>query len=129
MQCHFGADPFERLHLEVGIAHPVFDGSEWMLNRFTPCAHHLWMLVEPPLGILKNMFVLPAGNPALLARGAAMLDGAVPAGIGPVAAQGQSLFLVREVVDQALAGRAQIDIVCNHIDKVLLSKPALGLDA
>ena len=76
VQRHFGGDPFQGLHLEVGIAHPVFDRSERMLNRFTPCAHHLGMLVEPLLDILKNMFVLPAGNPAFLARGALILDGA-----------------------------------------------------
>ncbi len=73
--------------------------------------------------------MLPAANPAFLARGALILDGAVLADIGPVAAQGQSLFLVCVVVDQALASWAKIDIVCGHIDKVLLSKPALGLAA
>ena len=34
VQGHFGADPFERLHLEVCSAHPVFDGPEWMLDGF-----------------------------------------------------------------------------------------------
>ena len=46
------------------------------------------MLVEPLLDGLENMLVLPTGDPALLARGAAILDGASPADIGPVAAQG-----------------------------------------
>ena len=32
VQRHFGGDPFQRLHLEVCIAHPVFDGAEGMLN-------------------------------------------------------------------------------------------------
>ncbi len=41
VQGHFGADPFERLHLEVGIAHPVFDSPEWMLDGFAPLAHLL----------------------------------------------------------------------------------------
>ncbi len=41
------------------------------------------MFVEPLLGDLKNMVVLPASDPALLARGAAIRDGAVLAGIGP----------------------------------------------
>ncbi len=65
-----------------------------MLDGFAPLAHLFRMLVEPLLDGLENMFVLPAGNPALLARGALILDGAPLAGSGPVAAQGQSLFLV-----------------------------------
>ena len=39
------------------------------------------MLVEPLPDGLENMFVLPAGDPALPARGAAMLDGACLAGV------------------------------------------------
>ncbi len=66
------------------------------------------MLVEPPLDGLEDVFVLPAGNPALLARGAVHLDGAVLAGSGPVAAQGQPVLLVREALDQALTGREKI---------------------
>ncbi len=43
------------------------------------------VFVEPPLDNLKNMFVLPTGNPALLARGALIFDGADMAGGRPVA--------------------------------------------
>ncbi len=64
MQGHFGADPLQRLHLEVGGAHPGLDGAEGMLDRLAP------------LDRLEDMFVLPAGNPALLARGALTLDSA-----------------------------------------------------
>jgi len=129
MQRHLGADPFQRLHLEVRIAHPVFDRAERMLNGFAPLAHLLWMLVKPLLDGLKNMLVLPAGNPAFLARGTLILDDAALTDIGPVAAQDQSVFLVCEMVDQALTGRANIDILISQIDKVLFSEPALGLDA
>ncbi len=124
VQGHFSADPFERLHLEVGSAHPVFDGPEWMLDGFAPLAHLLRMRVEPPLDGFEEGFVFPAGDPALLARGAAILDRAGLAGIGPGAAQGQPLFLVCEVVDQALTGRAPIDILIGQVDEVLLAKPA-----
>ena len=65
VQGHLDADPFQRLHLEVCIAHPVFDGPEWMLDGFAPLAHLLWMLVEPPLDGLEDGFMLPAGDPAL----------------------------------------------------------------
>ncbi len=70
---HFGADPFQRPHLEVCSAHPVFDGPEGMLDGFAPLAHLLRMLVEPLLDGLKDMLVFPAGDPALLARRAVQL--------------------------------------------------------
>ncbi len=54
VQCHLGADLLQRLHLEVGIAHPVFDGPERMLDGFAPLAHLLRMLVEPLLDGLKD---------------------------------------------------------------------------
>ncbi len=66
VQGHFGAHPFERLRLEVCITHPVFDCPEWMLDRFAPLAHLLRVLVRPPLNGLDDMFVFPAGNPALI---------------------------------------------------------------
>ena len=99
VQRHFGPDPFQRLHLEVRIAHPGLDGSERMLDRLAPLAHLLRMFVEPPLDGLKNLFVLPARDPMLLACGALVLDGAVLADIGPVTAQGPPLFHVRVMID------------------------------
>jgi len=57
------------------------------------------------------------------------LDRAAPAGVGPVAAQGQSVLLVRVVVDQTFPSGAQIDIVRGQIAKVLFDKLALGLVA
>ncbi len=62
MQGHFGGDPFQRLHLEMGIAHPTLDRAERMLNRFTPLAHLLWMFIEPLLDIVENMLMFPAGR-------------------------------------------------------------------
>ena len=85
VQGHLGADPFQGLHLEVAIAHPVFDGAERMLDGFPSLAHGLRMLVEPLLDVFKDVFMFPAGDPALLARGTAILDRACPAGRGPVA--------------------------------------------
>ena len=129
VQGHFGADLLQRLGLEVGIAHPVFYGPERMLDGFAALTHLLRMLVEPPLDRLKNGFVLPAGDPTLLARGAVQLDGAGLAGVGPVTAQGNPVLLVREVVDQTVPGRAEIDIFVGQVAEVLFGKPALGLVA
>ncbi len=47
-----------------------------MLDRFPALAHFLRVLVEPRLNVFKKMFVLPAGNAALLGRGALIPDGA-----------------------------------------------------
>ena len=105
VQGHFRADPFQGLHLEVRRSHPVFDGAERMLDGFTPLLHLLWVLVEPPLNVFKNVFVFPAGDPALLGRGAAILDGTGPACRGPVAPQAQPPLLVGIVVDKAFAAR------------------------
>src|SRR5947209_411296 len=43
------------------------------------------MFVEPALHCLKNVLVLPSGDPSLLAGGAVEFDGATPAGVCPVA--------------------------------------------
>ena len=58
MQRHFGADPFQGFHLEVGVSHPAFNGSERMLNCLTALAHFLRMFVETLLDSLENMFML-----------------------------------------------------------------------
>ena len=73
VQGHFGADPFQRLHLEVGMAHPGFDGPERMLNGLAALAHFLRVLVEPSLDGLENMFMLPAFDPALFTGRAVLL--------------------------------------------------------
>ena len=68
------------------------------------------MLVESALHGFENMLVLPTRDPSLLARSAVTFDGAVLAGIGPVAAQDQSIFLVGVVVGEPFTGGADIDI-------------------
>ena len=70
---HFGADLLERLHLEVGVAHPELDGAEPMLNGLAPLAHLLRMLFEPLLDGLENILVFPAGDPAPGGRSATSL--------------------------------------------------------
>jgi hypothetical protein len=55
-----------------------------ILGRFS--GRFLRTLLEPTLHRFKNVLVLPAGDPPFLAGGATVLDGAVPAGIGPIAA-------------------------------------------
>src|SRR3546814_6354378 len=61
------------------------------------------------------MLMFPTRNASLDARGAAMLDRANPAGVGPVAPQRPSLFLVRKVVLEALSGRAAVDLFIRQV--------------
>ena len=105
MQRHLGGNPWQRLHQEVSCSHPGLDRAERMLNRLAALTHPLRMLVEPTLHCLEYIFMLPSGDPPLLGGGADMLDGAALAGVGPVAAQDQSIFFVRVVIGEPFAGR------------------------
>ncbi len=58
-----------------------------------------------------------------------MLDGAGLAKIGPVAPQGQPPFLARETIDQALAGRTDVNVLLSEVAEVRFAEPALGLGA
>ncbi len=93
-QRHLGAHVLQPFHQEMGRPHPRLDRAKGVLDRLAALAHGLRVLVEPSLDGLKDVFVLPAGDPAFLARSATVLDGAVLAGVGPVAAQGQTVLLV-----------------------------------
>ncbi len=95
VQGHFGADPFQRLHLELGIDHPELDCAKGVFDGFSKLSHLFMVIVEASLDGLEKVFVFPAGDPALLARGALIFDGAALAGSGPVAAQDQPVLLVR----------------------------------
>src|SRR5262249_56960087 len=86
-----------------------------------PLALLLGMLVQPTLHRLNNVLMLPSGDPPLLAGCAAVFDGAVLAGVGPVAAQDQSMFLVCVVVGELLAGRTNVDILPSPVTQALLS--------
>ena len=127
MQRHFGGDHWQRLHQEVGCAHPGLDRAERVLDRLAPLAHLLWMFVEPALHRLENMLMVPSGDQSFLAGGAAMLDGATLTGGGPVAAQDQAFVLSREGVGEPLAGRTNVNILRRHVAEVLLAEAPLRL--
>ena len=76
VQSHFGADPFQSSHLEVGRPHPRLDGPERMLDGVEADVHSLRGLVEPLLdrlaqGELPNPFSSAATRtPTLLSTSA-----------------------------------------------------------
>ena len=57
----------------------------FLLAGLATGANLLWVLIKPSFDGLENVFMLPARNPPFLARRAAMFEGAVLAGIAPVA--------------------------------------------
>src|SRR5471030_447788 len=98
-----------------------------MLDRLATLAHFLRMLVEPALNSFKNVLMVPSRDPSLLGGRAAMLDSAALAGVGPVAAQRQSVFLGRVVVSELLTGRTKVNVLASHIAEVLLAEASFCL--
>jgi hypothetical protein len=74
-------------HQEVGRPHPHLQCTEGMFGRLATLAHGLRVLVEALLYGLQYMLMLPAGDPSLLASGAALFNSATLTGVGPIAAQ------------------------------------------
>jgi hypothetical protein len=60
VQRHFGADVFERFHLEVRRSHPRLYRAEGVLDSLAAQAHLVRVPVEPRLHSLKDGFVLPS---------------------------------------------------------------------
>jgi hypothetical protein len=108
-------------------AHPGLDRAERMLDRLAPLAHLLRMLVEPALYCLENMLMLPTADPTLLARGAAVLDGAALANIGRVAVQNQSIFLGCEGLGEPFTGRTNVNVLLHEVAEVLLAEAPFRL--
>ena len=82
---HLRADVLQPLHQEVGRTHPHLDRAEGVLDGFSALTHRLWVLIEPPLNRFQDIFVLPATDPAFLARGTTIFQRAPAAEVGPVA--------------------------------------------
>jgi hypothetical protein len=91
------------------------DRAERVLHRLAPLMHLFGMLVDTMLDRLKNVLVLPSGNPTLLAGSTTMLDDTALAGSGPVAAHGQSVLLGREVVGEPVASWTDINVLLGHV--------------
>ena len=49
------------------------------------------------------------------------------AGVGPVAVQDQSIFLVRVVVGEPFSGRTNVNVLLGYVPEVLLAEAAFRL--
>ena len=68
MQTHLGTDMLQGFHLEVLRTRPALDGAERMLNGLATKSHNTWLLIEPLLQSLDNLFVFPAADMTFLSR-------------------------------------------------------------
>ena len=81
----------------------------------------------PALHRLENVLMLPSCDPSLFAGGAAVLDGATLAGVGPVAAQDQSVFLGCGMVAEPFTGGTNVNVLISHVAEVLLAEAPFRL--
>src|SRR5271170_3464253 len=100
-----------------------------MLDRLAACTHRIRIFIEPRLHGFDNALVLPPRDAALRSFRALSLQCAGMARVGPVAAQDQSIFLVREVVGELLTGRADVNVLLSHVAEVLLAEAPFRLGA
>ena len=69
----------------------------------------------------------PPRDATLRSLRAQSLQRAGAARVGPVAAQDQSIFLVREVVGELLTGRTNVNVLLSHVAEILLAEAAAGV--
>ena len=93
---HFG----QRLHRKVRRPHPHLQRAERMLAS----THRIRILVQTRLHGIDNVLMFPTRDAALRSLRALSLQCAGPARVAPAAVQDQSIFLVREAVDDIPAG-------------------------
>src|SRR5208282_6501249 len=98
-----------------------------MLDRLPSLPHLLRVLIESALHHLDDVLMLPSLDPSLLALGAALLDGAVPAGVGHVAVHDQAFFLGRVGVGEPFVGRTNVNVLLSDVAEVLLAEAPLCL--
>src|SRR5476651_685448 len=98
-----------------------------MLDRLAASTHRIRIFVQARLHGIDNVLVLPPLDAALRALRALSLQHAGVARVGPVVAQDQSNFLVREVVDELLTGRTDVNVLLSHIAEIRLAEAPLRL--
>src|ERR1700681_2730287 len=129
VQRHLGRHLWQRLHQKVRRPHPHLQRAEWVLDRLAACSHRIRIFVEPRLHVFDNVLVLPPRDAALRSLRALSLQRAGMARVGPVAAQDQSIFLVREVVGELLTSRTDVNVLLSHVAEVLLAEAPFRLCA
>ena len=113
MQRHLGGNPWQRLHQEMGCAHPGLDRAKGMLDRLAPLAHLFRMLVEPTLHRLENVLMLPSGYPSFLAGGAVSYGPSIPALFQRAAEYVDKILRVAKPSDLPVEQPTKFELVIN----------------
>src|SRR5580704_7117069 len=98
-----------------------------MLDRLAASTHRIWILIQARLHGIDNVLVLPPLDAALRSLRALSFQRARAARVGPVMAQDNSIFLVREVVGELLTGRTNVNVLLSHVAEILLAEAAFRL--
>src|SRR5271168_4456130 len=98
-----------------------------MLDCLAASTHRIRILVQTRLHGIDNVLVFPTRDAALRSLSALSLQRAGPARVAPVAVQDQSIFLVREAVDELLTGWTNVNVLFGNIAEVLLAEAAFRL--
>lgn len=81
---HFRSHVLQPSHLEVRGAHPGLDRAEGVLGRAASQGHRVGVAAKTLAYLVDQMLVLPSRDPAFLAGGAAVLQGAMLTVVDPV---------------------------------------------
>src|SRR6476660_1722696 len=127
VQRHLSRYLRQRLCQKVRRTHPHLQRSKRMLDRLAASAHRIRIFVQARLHGIDNVLVLPPPDAALRSLRALSLQRAGAAGVGPVAVQDQSIFLVREAVGELLTGRTNVNVPLSHIAEILLAEATFRL--
>lgn len=97
-----------------------------MLDRAAPQGHRIGIAAQAPTHLVDQVLMLPTGDAALLAAGAAVPDRTILTLVGPVTADLQAAFLPRVAVSQVAPGGAAVDIPLRVVEEVGLHEHALA---
>lgn len=117
MQRHLSSRVLQPSHPEMGCTHPGLERAERVLECKASDAHQVGIALHPIIHLVDQMFVLPAGDAALLAGRTARLERAILTIILPVTPMHQASLFAGIAVGQLPSGRAGVAINLGVVDK------------
>ena len=129
MQAHLGAHVFKRSCLEVGIAHPGFEGSKGMFDGVSSCGHAFGLLIDSILDRIQYRLMFPTTDTAIYTGSTLRFQCALRTSRRPVAFDGFPVLLSAKPIESPFAGRTFILIGFWMVNKVALSEKTFCLVA
>jgi hypothetical protein len=81
-----------------------------MLDRAAAQCHRARGAAQAVAYFIHQMLIFPTGDTGFRARGAARLNRAMPAFVGPISSNTETVFLARVAVDQLIFCWADVDV-------------------